>query len=471
MLLSCSQEEPQGDAAEANDSRIVFRTSLAETNSRSNDNITQVSDLNSDGFSVTAFYPEANVTGAFNPYIAELSAQPLEDKTGYFGITDDQTEEPCEWPSARHGKEGRLKFFAFYPSREAMRQSAGVGSTYFGLENKSTKNGATITYDYRMKKFKVHSEITRHVDFVATTAEGTKRANGDNGVKLAFEHQLCRIVLTAWGNTQNDIEIAGVRVGNAIIESDFNFAGTPDNYKQGEDNTTTGRWITPQVKGSVEYIFHEGDNVVKIGRGNHTSSNAAISIMGSAGGAMVIPAENKGWKHTATNDKGLYFSVLLRVKENDESNTMVYPYVIGGNLSNTVSTDAMSVVYLAINSKTGKVMKRLYRNKDNGKYYTDPDLTEAYNVPQGEDVRNYGWAAVPLSPNTTYRWKAGYQYTYALNYSAGVGVHDPADPYPGKPIISKVLVGVTEGQQTWPMVVDNFSSGDSVDITNDVIVK
>lgn len=470
MLLSCSQDEPQGAGAEADNSRIVFRTSLPETDSRSNDNITVSENLYNDGFHVTAFCPENEVNGTFNPYIAEQSATPLENMPGYFGITDDQSSEQCAWPTSRHGKEGRLKFFVFYPSRDAMRQRAGVDSGYFGLENKSTKNGSTITYDYRMKKFKVNSDITRHIDFVATTTEGSKLKNSEKGVNLAFEHQMSRIVLKAWGDTQNDIEIAGVRIGNTLIESDFNFAATPTNYKQGEDNTSTGNWIAPQAKGCVEYIFREGDDVVKIGRGKHRSSTDAISIMGNAKWAMLIPADFNGWNHK-TNDKGCYFSVLLRVKENDESNTLVYPYVIGGSFNSTVSTDAMNVVFLSVNSKTGKVVKRLYRNKENQKYYTDPDLTDVYNVPQGEEVRNYGWAAVPLNPKTTYRWKAGYQYTYALDYSKGVGVQDPTDPYPGDPIISKILVGVTENEQTWPMVVDNFSQGGEMDITDDIIVE
>lgn len=422
LFFSCSQEEMPWEDGTAEDSGIIFRVSMSETESRSSVT-TNAGSLLQDGFHVTAFCPEedASAGNALDMYLSELPATPLEDKPGYFGLFD-QTSEQCVWPSARHDKEGRLKFFAFYPSSEAMRQSAEANSSYFGLENKSTKSGSTVTYDYRMKKFKIHSDITRHIDFVTATAEGTKLANGDAGLNLGFEHQLSRIVLKAWGKTSNDIEIAGIRIGHTLIESDFNFVGTPINYKPGEDNTTTGRWVAPQVKGCVEYIFHEGDDVVRIGRGTHASAADAASIMGNAGWAMLIPADYGGWNHK-TNDQGFYFSVLLRVKENDESNTLVYPYVIGGWLDSTTSTDAMNVVFLSVKSTTGKVVKRLYRNPDNQKYYTDPGLTDLYNVPQGEEVRNYGWAAVPLyNPNTNYRWKAGYQYTYTLNYSAGVGV-------------------------------------------------
>lgn len=90
---------------------------------------------------------------------------------------------------------------------------------------------------------------------MTATAEGSRRADGETGTPLAFEHQLSRIVLQAWGNTTNDIEIAGVRVGGAVIECDFNFAGTPNNLAQG-DATINGNWITPSnpVRGCVEYI-------------------------------------------------------------------------------------------------------------------------------------------------------------------------------------------------------------------------
>lgn len=140
--------------------------------------------------------------------------------------------------------------------------------------------------------------------------------------------------------------------------------------------------------------------------------------------------------------------------------------------SGTVLTDEMNVIYLSIEKETGKVVKRVYRSKENHKYYTDPDFSEAYTLPGTEEIRNYGWVAVPLPLNLNkVRWKPGYQYSYTLDYSSGVGVHAPDEPLPGYPIISKILVGVTEDNQTWPMVVDDFTAGSGVDVTDGIIIK
>lgn len=466
MLFSCSQEDQPAVAAVADDSGIIFRVSVPAAEARST-TTTVAGDLN-EGFYVTAICPEDIVTGTLDLYLTEQLAEPLEEMNGYFGMFDEQSSEQYVWPTARHGKQGRLKFFAFYPSREALRQSAGVGPEYFILKNKSTKSGSTVVYDYRMEKFKVNKEISRHIDFVTAMVEGSRKDNGETGVNLAFEHQLSRIALKAWGNTKNEIEIAGVRIDGAVVECDFNFAGQPKNYAQG-DATVSGNWVAPQQRDCVEYIFREGDTVVNIGRGSYTSEATAASIMGSGGWAMVIPADNTGWNHTKdapNNNKGLYFSVLLRVKGNDINKNLLYPYVKGGQLSSSVMTDAMTVIYMSIEQATGKVMKRLYRNEA-GIYYMDPDFTKAYVKPETEEIRNYGWAAIPLS---SLRWKPGYQYTYTLNFSNGVGVHDPYDPYPGKPIISTILVGVTESGKTWPMVYD-FTKGGEIDVTDKITIK
>lgn len=470
-LFSCTQEDMPDVDGGADDQGIVFHVSLPATGARSTAT-TMADDLN-DGFYVSAFCPEDDVTGTLNPYITELSAKPLDEMPDYFGIfgqSDEQTVR-CIWPTTRHGKKGQLKFFAFYPSREVLRQSADVTSDYFGLENSSKKQGTNITYDYRIKKFRVNRDISRHIDFVTATADGSRRANGESSVRLDFEHQLSRVAFNAWGNTDNDIEIAGMRIGRAITESDFNFAAKPTNLAQG-DNTVNGNWVTPQVRDRVEYIFREGDAVVKIGNGNHTSAATAASIMGNGGWAMVIPADNTGWNHTKdkpNNGQGLYFSVLLRVKENDGNRTLLYPYVAGGHLSQSVMTDAMEVFYMSIDKETGKIMKRLYRNKEDNKYYTDPGFSTPFTQPETEEIRNYGWAAIPLS---NLRWKPGYQYTYTLDYSGGVGVHDPADPYPGTPIISKIQVSVTETGVSWPTVYDfTREDEDEVNVTDNITIN
>lgn len=137
-----------------------------------------------------------------------------------------------------------------------MRAQAGASDGDFTLKNYTQKQGSTPAYDYRLENVKVHTEISRHYDFVTATAEGSSRANAADGQPLNFEHQLSRIVVTAWGNTENDIEIAGVRIGGAVTEGNFNFAGVPNNYVKG-DATANGNWILPStpVRACMEYIF------------------------------------------------------------------------------------------------------------------------------------------------------------------------------------------------------------------------
>lgn len=470
LLFSCSQEELSGVAGRADNSGIVFRVTLPADGTRTTD-ITNASSLDG-GFYVSSICPEDEATGALNAYFEERLVAPLEEKTGYFGIFD-QSSELCVWPSIRHRKEGRLKFFAFYPSREELKQYAGVASDsgYFELKNNSKKNGTIVTYDYRMLKFRVNKEIAQHIDFVTAVAEGTRRDDEDSGVELKFEHQLSRVALKAWGApTSYDVEIAGVRIGCATTESDFNFAGKPTNLAQG-DATVSGNWVGTQKKDCVEYIFREGDTVIPIGSGSYTSANSAASIMGNGGYAMVIPTDNTVWNYkndSKNTSQGLYFSVLLRVKEKNKDKTLLYPYIEGADFSSSTTTDNMNVVYFSIERATGKVIKRLYRNKEDRQFYTGPDFSEVYAVPESEEIRNYGWAAVPLPDKR--RWKPGYQYTYTLDYTDGVGVEDPADMFPGKPIISKILVGVTEGVETVWHTVNEFEDGAEADATKDVIM-
>ncbi len=116
--------------------------------------------------------------------------------------------------------------------------------------------------------------------------------------------------------------------------------------------------------------------------------------------------------------------------------SIVYPYA--DNKEN------MTVIYLAVDKESGKKVKtRVYSNE--GKYYTDAAFTTEYD-PAANDaiVKAFGWAALPVGEE----WKEGNVYAYTLNYSSGVGLHQPADANPGDPIISdRVLVDVT--METW----------------------
>ncbi|MDE5839701.1 MAG: hypothetical protein K2H49_02160, partial [Muribaculaceae bacterium] len=266
----------------------------------------------------------------------------------------------------------------------------------------------------------------------------------------------------AWGNpTTFDVEIAGIRIGNVFIESGLEFTKTPNVSYSKTDYTQNGQWVTPQTLGVVEYIYQEGESVIQIKNGgNYTTSGKATSLMGKAGSALVIPASYSNWQKNKTHT-GLYFGVLLRVK--DIGGMQLYPYIEGANMNASTTTAQMNVVYLAVNKTSGRINKRLYK-KDDG-YYTDQncDPDNLYTPNDAEEVRDYAWAAFPFSTtsSTKANWKSGCQFTYTLGFSSGVGYEDPADPFPGKPIIWDIQPNVS---------VEAFQSGGENDVTDQITI-
>ena len=431
-ISSCSQDDMPVSRL-SDDNLISFQISLPGVNSRS-DNKYMLGAIAS-GFDVTAFCPEdeslISTDGTLDEYFSEQRVSQGSD--GKF------RSDLCRWPGNIGEKQGRLKFFAFYPSRSDLRLSVDEDETSarFALSNYSS----TSTYDYRLENFKINSDIARHVDFVIASADGTETDNLFSGVNLNFQHQMTRVALRAWGsNASYNVEIAGVRIGRPVIEGTFNFAAVPDDPEEGDNSV--GAWILDESpkRDCVEYIFREsGDVVIPIDGSSNNSANSASSIMGNGGWSMVIPYNHNAWDYhgDAPNGRqGMYFSVLLRVT--DKSGIRLYPYPGYSSLDDT-DQEKMMVIYLAVEKSTGRVMKRLY--KSGTRYFSDSDFSAAseYSLPATQEIREYGWAALPIATD----WKAGYEYTYLLDYSKGVGLHDPDDPDPGAPILNEVAVSAT----------------------------
>ena len=436
VMSSCSQDDMPGRQSAADDI-ISFQVSLPGVNSRSADK--DILGALASGFDVTAFCTEdesyISDAGTLDEYFSEQRV--TRDGDGKF------RSESCRWPGNKDDKEGRLKFYAFYPSRVDLRQSVDEdeSSTRFVLANHSSVSTSAITYDYRLENFKINKDISRHVDFVVASADGTKSDNIYSGVNLDFQHQMTRVALRAWGtNASYNVEIAGVRIGCPVIEGTFSFSAVPDASEKGDNSV--GGWILGESpeRNCVEYIFREsGDVVIPIDGHSNNSENTASSIMGNGGWSMVIPYNHKAWNHhdDAPNTlKGMYFSVLLRIT--DKSGIRLYPYP-GYSALDDSDEQKMTVIYLAVEKASGRVMKRLY--KSGNRYYTDTDFIAGseYVLPATQEIREYGWAALPIATD----WKAGYEYTYLLDYSKGVGVHDPDDPNPGTPILNEVTVSTT----------------------------
>ncbi len=336
----------------------------------------------------------------------------------------------CRWPSNARNNTGYLKIFAFHPTIAEMNKRGGFGNQYFKFANYSKKDNSGITYDYRLTKFRVIPDISRQVDFVTSITEGNKNDNLYSGVELTFEHQLCGVEIAVWGNNSlYDVEIAGVRIGGTVVEADFSLSTEIANPANNEN--TIGAWLinNNSPRGHVDYVFAPGDKVVNVNINEHNTKDSAASIMGTGGKAMVIPYKHQKWVHDldkGNSGKGLYFSALIRMYEHDGDHHLIYP-----------SSDPATrpyLVYLVVRQSDGMVMKRL----------TSAEY-DSYTAPAGQEKRIYGWAAAPANAD----WKPGYLYSYVLDYSNGVGVHDPDDLNPGGPIVDYGGVEITTNDTEW----------------------
>lgn len=440
-LASCAQEGPEAPGPKEMGNRIFFRSHLpGVTQTRaeviSNDNLSECR--------VTCIIPEDTVlidpeSGKMTPYFRDMRFE--KDDEGRFVALESDTSM---WPKTKN----ILHFFAYHPSVEEMRKAINVKK--FNLANYSRSTDSNTIIDYRLENFQVAAEIADQVDFIAAYSDGTQQANGSTGIELNFGHRLARIELMAWSkNIRYDIEIAGVRIGNAITQGDFNFSSLISSTDR------AGDWLnTVGHQSVVEHIFGEGETIVHLSNKaeSHTDKAHSASIMGTAGPAMVIPMADRieawGGKDDVDSDTDsystdkLYFSVLLRVK--NVADEVVYPYP-----RNSVN---IPVTYLAVGND-GTVIRRLY--KFDGEYYTSPEKQEdhIYVGNDTEEIRGFCWAALPVAA----KWDPGKIYSYKLNYTNGIGLHDPHDPIPGEPIFSdNVTIDVT---------VADWKEGESNNVT------
>lgn len=418
MLSACAQEDISG-GDEGGGERIIFHTSIPGVSSRATEIVTDF-----DYFFVTAFNPadqdKRAEDGSLSAYIDNVK---IAKEVGQATVSS----ADCLWPEPQ--KEGMVSFFAYYPYLNEGEDAK--------LVNASKVNGSEAIIDYKIEDFQVAPDIAEQVDFVTAYATGSKTDNLFSGIELNFKHQLSRIEVKACGaNKSCDIEIAGVRIGGVNVRGTFDF-----NPSEG-----TSAWSAME-KGVVEYIYRKDDEIIILPRQNELQSTLdAASIMGANLGdlgdenncAMLIPTvDETGWEYNTdihNENQGMYISVLLRV--NDGNGKQQYPYTDNNQSENALN---IPVIYLAVDKDTGKVSSRLYTAKEKTGYFTNEDCTLAYTQPENETIKEFGWAALPV----TGEWEPGKIYTYTLDYSYGVGLHDPEDTNAGKSIISdKVIVNV-----------------------------
>ncbi|MDE6368930.1 MAG: fimbrillin family protein, partial [Muribaculaceae bacterium] len=298
-------------------------------------------------------------------------------------ISDD-----CVWPIP--GQESdRLHFFAYYPT---LNDGAS-------LANATSVDESSKTIGCKIEDLKVASEIDQQVDFVTAYTSGSMDDNLFSGIALKFRHQLSRIEVKVKGSHKScDIEIAGVQIVNAFMNGTYEFQTA---------ETADGKWQNTSPS-TANYIFREGDAIVKVGA-------EPVSILGkkiddSDNCAMLIPSTYSAWDYTndaVNSSKGMYLNVLLRIIDKTPTagkGTVQYPYY-----DNSQGLNAMDIprVYMAVANDV--ISKRLYKNGDN--YFTDQDFNQPYTLASGEEIREFGWAAMPI----TGEWEPGYVYTYTLD--------------------------------------------------------
>ncbi len=462
---SCSKETPEPNVYDWADGNIYFKTSLATVTSTRAEDMT-LDDLES--FQVTCFN-----TGDITKDEEEFVAPYFEDATfirqeSPLGVTyvSSPFEEPRTWPTS----DGLLKFFAFSPSRSVMaRGNAGITGAsrgkYFSLINNSTETNSIVEIDYKLAIVRVNPDISKQFDFVTAETSGERWKDFITGVDLAFRHQMSQVELRAWGNrTDYNFEIAGVRLGNPVVEGTYDFSATTN-------STSSGRWLTDlnAFKDKVEYLYRgsdasesdileNGDIIYKITNTEHNTLETAESIMGRGGCAMVIPTVNPKWEGLTDPNIGnqpyftarMYFSILMRVSS-AASGKQIYPYP--GN------PQEMTVIYYAVDN-SGAIITRVYPDESKEVFFTDSNLQQQYVVPDGVEIKEFGWAAVPVDAN----WSAGNRYIYTLNYSEGIGLHDPQDPEPGTPIQGQPTISWGVSVDTWNYASKNEDYNPDVDV-------
>ncbi|MDE7346598.1 MAG: fimbrillin family protein [Muribaculaceae bacterium] len=460
-VASCSKEATEPDVYDWADGKIYFRPTLSDVASSRAQDMT-LDKLES--FQVTCFNIPDIKEGKTSPHFENATFVRKSDSSVETAFISSPFEEPHDWPKTN----GPVRFFAFSPSIEVMTESFSSDmdfdeSRYFKL-NKATA-ASTGSIRYALGVLRINPDISRQFDFVTAEASGERWKDFVGGVDLAFKHQFSQVELKAWGNSEKyNFDIAGVRLGNPVVNSTYFFADDFNIERSGQWSQGT------RNKGKVEYLFtgtnvtdpnntqNVGDKIYRISSRQHNTQASAASIMGLGGCAMVIPTKNDAWEGLEDTNIGnipystdkMYFSILMRVSDVNSGN-VVYPYP--GNKS------SMTVVSYAIDSD-GKILTRLFKDDTSGTYFTDAEHQHRYTVTQGVETADFGWAAVPVSVE----WEAGKKYVYTLDYSEGIGLHDPEDPEPGKLIVGQSPVEWSVSVSGWDYAEENDDYTPDLDV-------
>lgn len=252
VLASCSQDEMK---EEANGRAIDFR---AQTASRATETTTA---------NITSFYASAFLSDGGAAHFENVEFKKTESVF--------QSDTKYYWPS--EGQE--LTFAAWSPAQTA------IGGTWNVARDAQTIAG-----------FSPANNVADQVDFIYTTATGSKTNNEKDGVALTFNHALSQIQVMAKNVGDVIYKVAGVKIAAVTSQADFSFA--------------SGWTLDNSQKTTYKVVYADA---VTLGAD-------AANIMGpDAGNAMLLPQQLTGWdiNEAENTSKGAYIAVKINAKDKD----------------------------------------------------------------------------------------------------------------------------------------------------------
>lgn len=306
-VLACNKDEVK----EINrGSAIDFRAAMATKAS-------EYTDANLEEFVVTALTDDGVA------YFSGVTYS-KEDGSSYF-----TSETPYYWPAS-----GNLHFYAYYPEPSDLGNDVAI---VIDKENK-TLTGYTPS-----------DNISEQKDIIIAYAEGNRDENAEDGIAMAFAHQLSRVEVYADNtNTGYSYSVMGVRIAKAFP------TGTLD-FSNGSAWEESGDKVIYEVK---------YDSPVTI-------SAEASDLLG--GFAMLIPQNTSAWNVDEDKENmsgGSYLSVLVQI--NTTAGSRIYPETTGDEGDVEYAWMATPVEF---NWEPG--YKYVYTLKlGTGGGYVDPDETD-----------------------------------------------------------------------------------------------
>ncbi|MDE7179715.1 MAG: fimbrillin family protein [Muribaculaceae bacterium] len=317
-LTACTSEEDtpmslRTDTPEA----ISFRAGMGTR-------ADEVTNANISDFYVTALYNDSTLFDKVN--FVKGSDNYFESSHNYY------------WPGETDSVSNMVKFYAYYPSEDAL--------------------GADITLTNSrkvMENFSPAENIADQVDFITANTQGVRAQYEKTGVPLTFDHRLAQIEVRAKSDdTDYTYTVTGVRIGRAEYLANFDFSTNTWTLDDWHDRICYDASCSPIVLGSE-----------------------AVSIMGDGGNAMLLPQTLTAWDNAPHHDpdnvaRGSYLSVLVRIES--KAGAVVYPFASDKKLDSNGQPRKYAWTAVPISGTWEQGKKYIYTlDFTNGAGTTDPD--------------------------------------------------------------------------------------------------